>query len=538
MKCFKNLSIRKKLSLLLMGISTAAVLAACLTFYYLIVDRYQQAYLDDLHSLANITSANCVASLAFGIPEDAEELLASLANRPSIIAATIHDNDGNLFAGYNTHSLSIAEIRADLHADSLTEINHAGNLLMSHHIVMNERKIGVISLYDDLRSIHAFKHIALVIVTTIVVAVLGLTALLAGWLKEIISRPISDLAAIAHEVSTKYHLDEKNSSPKGGQIDADELSVLSASIGEMVASLDQAFATTTALNNELEDRVEERTRELTEANAELQNTLRELKETQMQLIHSEKMAAVGQLVAGISHEMNNSINFITGALPPFKSILNNLFGQLQSYEILGKEGETAHIAPETAETMENLRLLLDNINSGAERIADICQDLRTFSYNGKSYFDQVDIHQCLDSAFSVIKHQAKGGQIELRKEYTKELPFIFGHQGQLTQVFLNIALNALQAITNSGEIVARTQIKADDICIAITDDGIGIPHEIISKIFEPFFTTKEVGKGTGLGLGICYSIMKNHGGSITINSEEGKGTQVEIMIPRSRVDVH
>jgi len=256
----------------------------------------------------------------------------------------------------------------------------------------------------------------------------------------------------------------------------------------------------------------------------------------MQLVHSEKMAALGQLVAGVSHEVNNSINFITGAIPSAKNIIERLPDQLRQ----NMSTDNSIMQPETnfdlTESLSDLQLLLDNIKRGADRIVAIGQDLKTFSHKGRDTFEQVDIHQCLDSVLSVVKQQTGEREIKIEKRYDPELQFIYGQQGQITQVFLNITLNAIQAIPDSGHIIVSTQKKEEDISITIVDDGIGIPAANLQQIFEPFFTTKEVGQGTGLGLGICHSIVKNHGGKIIVNSEEGKGTQIEILMPRSGVN--
>jgi len=196
---FKDLSIRRKLTILLMGISTSAVLIACLIFYFLIVDRYQKSYTSDLASLADITATNCSASLAFEIPEDAEQLLASLKKRPSISQAIIYDKQGNIFTTFSRSSTH----KTDNNSNGPLTNNQSPALLLSHDIDLNGKTIGEISLYDDMSSIRSFKRVALIIAASIIIVVLGLTALVAARLKEIISTPISALANIAQEISMK-----------------------------------------------------------------------------------------------------------------------------------------------------------------------------------------------------------------------------------------------------------------------------------------------------------------------------------------------
>lgn len=197
---FKDLSIRTKVTLMLMGVSTAALLIGSLTFYFLIIDRYQESYQNDLHILAKIVGVNCSASLAFGVSEDAKGLLGSLRKKPSIIAVTIHDRAGNLFASY--HSNQFIKNPEEIHSVSLLENSTHDNLSISEKIEMNGQQIGEISFDDDMRGLASFKKIALMILAGIIVVVLGITALLAAKLRELISTPISNLATIAQKIST------------------------------------------------------------------------------------------------------------------------------------------------------------------------------------------------------------------------------------------------------------------------------------------------------------------------------------------------
>jgi PAS domain S-box-containing protein len=199
--CFKDLSIRKKLILLLMGISTTAVLAACLTFYFLIVDRYQQSYLDDLQILTRINAANCSASLAFGIPEDAEHLLSSLSKRPSITAATIRDLEGQLFVSYSNTGSPATNATAITPAFAAPDLRPQ-DLRISNPIEINGKDIGEITLYDDMGTIRTFKRIVLFTLIGVIVVVSGLTALFAVRLTEIVSKPISTLVDVAQKITT------------------------------------------------------------------------------------------------------------------------------------------------------------------------------------------------------------------------------------------------------------------------------------------------------------------------------------------------
>jgi signal transduction histidine kinase len=309
---------------------------------------------------------------------------------------------------------------------------------------------------------------------------------------------------------------------RGDQIElaSDEVGFLDDTFSRLVDDLEKAFSTIHSLKDGLEETVTERTRELKQA-------LTELQETHMQLAQSEKMVAIGRLVAGVAHEINNTTNFVSGALPPLRKRITEM-------ELMAHEFEQEGAAREQCKALfTSVNMLLDNISEGARRTNKIVGDLKSFSRPVDEEPGPVDINQCLRTTCSLAYPEYKH-RIELKLDLAEDLPPVEGSQGQLNQVFMNLLLNAVQAQSEQGTILIRTRLAVDQVHILFRDNGPGIPDEIINQIFEPFFTTKKMGKGTGLGLSISYGIIKKHQGEILVRSEPGQGTEFEIILPLRR----
>ena len=290
------------------------------------------------------------------------------------------------------------------------------------------------------------------------------------------------------------------------------------------------------LNNSLEGLVEEQTRHLKQANEEL-------KETQSQMLQNEKMASIGQLAAGVAHEINNPMGFIGSNLNSLAKYLSRIgeFLRLQD-DLIG-----GCLAAEKLEELREKRrkykidyLLEDSVElieeslEGSTRVQKIVQDLKSFSRVDRAEVQRADLNECLNTTISIVWNELKY-KTTLEKEYG-ELDPLFCHPQQLNQVFMNILVNAAQAIEKQGVVKVRTWQDPDHQYVAISDNGSGIPPEIRGKIFEPFFTTKEVGAGTGLGMSIGYDIVKKHGGEIRLESQVGAGSTFTVVLPRSGVD--
>lgn len=318
----------------------------------------------------------------------------------------------------------------------------------------------------------------------------------------------------------------------------------------------QAEAALSQANQELELRVEERTTALME-------TLNELQKTQSQLIQSEKMSSLGQIVAGVAHEINNPINFINGNLPHIEEYVVTLLTFLEKYrECYPSTHAEIQYLQENMDIdfiVEDIQKILKSIKSGTERIKLIVKLLRSFSRLDEAEIKTVNIHECLDSTLMILSHRLCGQhyqypEIEVIKNYCR-IPLVTCYPCKLNQVFLNLISNAIDAIEEltisgywanekllaTGEIRKKKQpqicittqvINSNWIEISITDNGIGIEPKLQNQIFNPFFTTKPVGKGTGLGLAISYQIIvEEHKGYLSFHSLPQKETKFTIQIP-------
>lgn len=302
----------------------------------------------------------------------------------------------------------------------------------------------------------------------------------------------------------------------------------------------------------LETKVNERTKELRKSNEDLNKAMQELKDAEANLVESEKMASLGQLTAGIAHEINNPINFVTSNVKPLKrdvEMIIELLGQIEqiSYaEDLSFEEKKEQI-DELKEDMEydylkeEIEYLLKGITEGSNRTAEIVKGLRVFSRLDEDDLKKADLNEGLDSTL-IIVNNTLDNKIKITKNYGN-LPTVECYPGKLNQVFLNIITNGLQAIKSKfgeeqgGELIITTTHDEMYVHISLKDNGIGMDEETKKKVFEPFFTTKEVGEGTGLGMSIAYNTINKHNGKINIESIKGEGTEFILTIPIVHVTI-
>ena len=278
-------------------------------------------------------------------------------------------------------------------------------------------------------------------------------------------------------------------------------------------------------------------RDLTREREEQRILIRKLEEAHNQLLQSEKLASIGQLAAGVAHEVNNPIGFVNSNLGALQRYVENLLGLVDAYGAVETE-----LSPTSR---ERLRVLKESIDlaylrgdvaelisesiEGTSRVRKIVQDLRDFSRAGDSEWHRVDLHSGLESTLNVVWNEIKY-KAEVVRDYAA-LPEVECLPSQMNQVFLNLLVNAAQAIAERGVITLRTRAEGDWVSIAIQDSGCGVAAGIRDRIFDPFFTTKPVGKGTGLGLSVTYGIIEKHGGRIELASEPGHGTTFTIHLP-------
>lgn len=277
-------------------------------------------------------------------------------------------------------------------------------------------------------------------------------------------------------------------------------------------------------------------------NAMLKITLGDLQNTQSKLIQSEKMASLGQLTAGLAHEMNNPLNFVQTGIRALETNTEDTLKLVEKYTAIetAKQEDKKHLLTEINSFKEQIgfdelpkesRSLLQDIYLGAKRASEIVASLRDFSKSEGTDIKIVDIHDGLNASILLLSSKHKE-RIKITKNYDKNVPKIFCYAAELNQVFVHIFTNAIQAIQGQGEIIISTQNDDKNVEISFKDTGLGIDEAVLNKIFDPFFSTKDVGEGTGLGLSTSYGIIQKHGGHIKVNSQIGQGSEFVISIPK------
>ena len=280
--------------------------------------------------------------------------------------------------------------------------------------------------------------------------------------------------------------------------------------------------TSKKIREEYIERLEKTNHELDEKNKALERLFRELQDKEAQLIHSEKMASLGQLVAGISHELNNPISFIYSNMKVITDYISDLNNHL-------KEIKNNTLKNQIQSILSELNEIIEDSANGSKVLKDIVQNLKNFSRLDQAEWKEARLSEIIDSCLKIVKPQIPD-HITIETNLEAD-PAFYCNPGQLNQVFLNLITNALQAVTEKGSIKIHSKIIDAHLYIEVKDDGPGIPEGIIKKIFDPFFTTKPVNKGTGLGLSISYSIIQKHKGELSVKSSKFSGTTFTIKLP-------
>ncbi|MFT5916637.1 MAG: signal transduction histidine kinase [Bacteroidia bacterium] len=281
---------------------------------------------------------------------------------------------------------------------------------------------------------------------------------------------------------------------------------------------------------------------------QLEKSMGAVKDAQMQLVQAEKMSSLGQLTAGIAHEINNPINFVYAGADTLKMLINDVSELLIKYDDITPDDSKERLIEKLQEIEEfkngidyhelddDIKGLIADIINGAERTQAIVKSLKTFSRHGEEDIKYADLHENIESTLVILRSKM-GSRVTLIKDYDEFLPTVNCNAGQINQVFMNLIGNANQAIEGKGTITISTRYDKDTnkVHLIFSDTGSGMPKEVQQRIFEPFFTTKDVGKGTGLGLSISHGIIEKHQGTITVESEMGKGTTFHIMLPKDGI---
>lgn len=353
-----------------------------------------------------------------------------------------------------------------------------------------------------------------------IIMVLVLTFLVTYFVSILILSPIERLRAVASKFAE-------------GDLSDRVDSTYFTEINDLIKSYNTMADVLQKLYSSLEAEVSARTKELKAAYSELQST-------QAMMVHSEKMKSLGELVAGIMHEINNPINFIYGNMTHLDNYSKDLVKIVDEYSDLDKE-----LSPELQKKYKALKDELDydfiksdipdlikSCKEGAERAKNIIQDLKSFSRFEESAISNINIEKEVDTCLTILYNKYKN-RITIHKEFPENMPTIEAYGGQLNQVFMNILDNAIGAIEGNGDIWIRALFTNNNVRVEIEDNGSGMSEETKQKVFNPFFTTKPVGQGTGLGMSITYKVIKNHNGDIEIETQQGIGTKFIITLPLS-----
>jgi signal transduction histidine kinase len=356
------------------------------------------------------------------------------------------------------------------------------------------------------------------------------------WLSRMLTGPVVSLTRVVSSITSSGDL-----SGRAEIVSQDELGTLALAFNGMAENLQQTslereifVAQLELLNKTLEQRVQERTQALESTNAELTGAIENLKSAQSQLVHSEKMASLGQLVAGVAHELNNPIGFIYANFPHLEDYTNDLIDLIEALRSLPLSEEQREVVEQKIKAIdldfikEDTLKIIRSGKSGASRIKEIVSSLRSFSRLDEAELKSVMLEDGINDTLAILHHHIKN-RIEVVKDYQLNRP-VMCRAGQINQVFMNVIYNAIQAIDGPGRLHISTHQEGEFAVIKVADSGKGISPEVIGKIFDPFFTTKKVGEGTGLGLSISYGIVEKHGGRIEVASEMGRGTTFTIYI--------
>ena len=462
-----------------------------------------------------------------------EELLAN----PDLVYVRVLDAGGQPYAEAGDASLMQKTFVADDRLDDVTD----GVYDTSADIAESDIVYGRVELGFDIQAI--MEEIADtrrlgIGIAAVEMLLVGLFSLLLG---TYLTRQLKVLQVTAKKISQG---DYSTRIPVTGHDEVADVSSafnrMSTALQETQTSRDEYEEQLIELNQTLEDKVERRTAQINRQVAELQAANDKIADTQAKLIQSEKLASVGQLAAGVAHEINNPIGFVRSnltTLTEYVETYQTLLKAYQSLSSLAEEERSRHITEirkiEDTEDIEFINediteLLKDSVD-GTARVRDIVQGLRDFSHAGGQSRTRCDLNRCIESTLKIVKN---GLQNKCTIETSLQpVPEVMANTGEINQILMNLMVNAGQAVGENGHITVKTAMHNNSVQIDIQDNGSGIDPSHLDKLFDPFFTTKPVGEGTGLGLAISYGIIQDHDGEIEVNSELGVGTAFTIRLP-------
>jgi len=558
-----RLSIRLKTML-----GTAAIEASLLTALIVVALNFMLESADEALNKRASTTARLFASatkdavLSFDLAS-LDTFTTELLSNPDIVYVRVLDGSNQLLASAGTNARLYSTFKADTSVTDVTD-----GIFDAQALITEEGEtFGTVQLGIDIGTINQTMNDVRRWIISIALFEMLLVAIFSYVLGIYLTRNLYRLKQSATRINQNIQSNDYSFEVRP-ILSKDELQELSLAFAELSNTLIEEHNRRTQfeqelleLNNQLEQRVERRTLKLQEQNEKLEQVNHDLAETQQQLVQSEKMASVGQLAAGVAHEINNPLGFVL-------SNLNTLKGYVDEYQEAcqlviqfldaTEQPKRRNIANKMLNHFKDAEFdyldedsdeILTESIKGLGRITEIVKNLKQFSRADSDDMHECDINECIKTALNMVSNEVKY-HCTINTDLTP-LPATMGNMGKLIQVFTNLLINGGQAIASglddsngnsmgggktSGKIDVKTYQKIDTIYVEISDTGKGIPDDIFGKIFNPFFTTKPVGEGTGLGLSICYDIIQEHGGDIRVASAVGQGTTFTIALPMSLKD--
>ena len=485
-----------------------------------------------------------LAGLAFAVwnfdQPQIEAQLAGLRALPDVSYVSVSDNDGKVLA------------RSGVRPDDAVVRAYPIVIAPSATFAHGRTRIGTLTVGATLNGVHdrLMTEALTVLASQLSETFLGsLVALLI--FRNLVSRPLSELARAAGDadlarLGNPIELHRAPHETDDFDILVSEMNRRRASLKHEVDALQAARDALSRHRAELEIRVAERTAELCDKVAELEQRREEqarlfqdLETARNQAIQAEKLASIGQLAAGVAHEINNPVGFVLSNFGSLERYVQDMFRVLSAYEAIeplvpaGAPQLSALASARTAADIdyikEDLGELVSQSRDGLDRVRRIVQDLKDFAHAGEAHWQRADLVRGLESTLNVVRNEIKY-KAEVVKR-CESLPDVECVPSQLNQVFMNLLVNAAQAIPDRGTITIACGTRDDEVWIEVQDTGCGMAPEVARRIFDPFFTTKPVGQGTGLGLSVSYSIVKRHGGRIEVESTPGEGTTFRVWMP-------